>query len=214
MSDSEIIDPPKKRHPRTVLVLLAVLILSLGLGVGVYLVKQEQDKRSKAFTGYSTPKIDVADTLKFARPGDVPLRDDLISDQDARGLFYTFAKQFSQISHLEYQKVSDPRLFFRGKVFLFYDEALDKTYIFSRIENLPFYEGKFMRLWLESDIEQRTIPLSIGKTSLEDDVPVTYHAFMEDGDLRREGKGLMYSYDKIRSVPPKAPENVVLNVHF
>lgn len=211
----------RKNRRHVMLVLVAIFsfsILASGVVAGLVLVKQEQDKRGKAFTGYTVTgggkTSDVADILTYAKPGDIPQRDDLGSEDSVRGVFYQLAKQFGAISHLEYQKVADPTLLLQGKVFLFYDETFNRTYIFSRIENMPAVAGKVNRLWLQSSFEDRSFPLSVSQTVAEDSIPVTYTVFVGDGDLRQEGRSITYSYDTASTANPSRPESIILSVKF
>ncbi len=211
----------KKSRRRVLLLLIAIFSFSFllsGMVAGLVLIKEQQDRRGKAFTGYIVTgggkTSDVTDVLRYARQGDIPQRGDLVSEESVRGIFYQLAKQFGSIWHLEYQKVADPTLLLQGKVFLFYDEALNKTYIFSRIENMPAVVGKVNRLWLQSSFEDRSFPLSVSQTIAEDNISVTYTVFVGDGDLRQEGRSIAYSYDTASTVKPKNPESIILSVKF
>ena len=80
--------------------------------------------------------------------------------------------------------------------FLKYDEKLKKTFVFTRIENLPY--SKLIRLWLNKELGSYRAVGLVDFVS-EQDKLVGYSVFVDDEDLRTY-KDLLFSYDESLTV--------------
>lgn len=178
----------------------SVLVLVIGLSVGVVLVSQKQDIFTKAWTGF-TSNLDI-----FRKQ---PAITEFQTDPKAletKKLFHNLLALYNDTS--EIQNIDIPEFNIKGVAFLKYDEKLQKTFVFSRIENLPY--SKLIRLWVSKDSgDYRAVGLVDFVN--EQDKLVGYSVFVDDRDLRQY-KELLFSYDP--SLTVSYPTAVALTLKF
>ena len=179
---------------------ISSFLLVAGLVTGVVLVKQKQDIFTKAWTGFTS-------NLEIFRKQ--PAITEFQADPKAletKKLFHNLLALYNDTS--EIQNIDIPEFNIKGVAFLKYDDKLQKTFVFSRIENLPY--EKPHRLWGSRDLgDYRAVGL-VDFVS-EQDKLVGYSVFVDDRDLRQY-KELLFSYDPSLSV--SYPTAVALTLKF
>lgn len=205
----------KRGSHRKIQSFFPIIFLGIGLVVAVVVVKQQQDVRNKAFTGYtattSSGTTNTNDVLTLAKPQDLPQDNDLASEQSVRGAFYFLTHQFKEATP-QYQFVSLPDLSIQGKVFFIYKADENQSYVFSRFENMPSLLGRTQHMWLASSIDPIYFHLTTIEFRQEAGMNIAYGVFVGRGDLSKEGTSLVYSYDTQKNA--KQPENTFLVVKF
>ncbi|MBI5358091.1 hypothetical protein HZB69_00470 [Candidatus Amesbacteria bacterium] len=179
---------------------LGVLLLAIGLVVGLTLVNQKQNIFTKAWTGFTT-NLDI-----FRKQ---PISTEFQTDPNAyqtKKLFHNLLALYNDSS--EIQNIDIPEFNLKGVAFLKYDEKLKKTFVFTRIENLPY--SKLIRLWLNKELGSYRAVGLVDFVS-EQDKLVGYSVFVDDEDLRTY-KELLFSYDE--SLTVSFPTSVALTLKF
>jgi len=207
----------KNRHTKQLVGLGALLFLVIGLGVGTVLVQHNQDIRNRAFTGFSVTSenqtVSQTDVLRYAAPETIPQHDAWIDTKSARGLFYTYAKQFKNSSP-EYQEISVPQLSVHGQVFFKYDATTDTSYVFTRFTNLQSVKGKLLELWMPSAFDTSNFYLGTAQFVLEDSYPAAYVISVSNGNLKSEGTSFIFSYDGTSARTNHRPDQSFVVVKF
>lgn len=190
------------------LLLLAGIALSLVLLVGRMGDASLADLRSRAWSGV-TANIERLGALRRASREDInPVHDRSKEDVNSqRKLFHSLTRTYPTA---QVQNIDDPAAGIAGVAFLAFDEQLGKTFVFARIENLPLPTDTFIRFWLVRNVAEYQ-KAGIAEVYREAGVPVTYVAFVRDGDLGSFEK-LLVSYDT--DIAAAAPQLPVLSLAF
>ena len=186
--------------------LILVLIVITGLATSGVL-KGGFDFGSRAWTGFSA---NLAGLTKQASQ----------SGQNASNFSYSMEsyqktkKLFDDLSHTYYnaevQNITIPQFNIIGAAFLKYDETLDKTFIFTSIENFPVPNNQIIRLWITRD-GQVYLPVGVMDFMVSNNRFYGYSVFVRPGDIRNY-KELVFSYDPVVKI--NKPSRVVLSVQF
>ena len=97
-----------------------------------------------------------------------------------------------------------PALAISGQALMKYNRAIGQTLVWSRMENLPRPEGKFVRLWLKAG--DNYTPAGIAEWVKEGETAVAYSVFVRQGNLEAEYQDLVVSYDSVMdALSPEAP---------
>jgi hypothetical protein len=112
----------------------------------------------------------------------------------------------------EYQPFSLSGLVMFGKVFLYYDPMYDKTFIFARIQGVPSLSPHILQWWLQSQYDDVKRPWGPVEMQAENGILVAYAVRIEQGDTRKVGKNLIFSFEK--STTATQPESVLIEVKF
>jgi hypothetical protein len=179
--------------------IFSFLFLVAGLVVGVTLIKQKQNIFTKAWSGFIS-------NLSLAPQSAVTKFETDPAAYETKKLFHNLLALYNDSS--EIQNIDVPEFGLKGVAFLKYDENLKKTFVFTRIENLPF--AKLIRLWLSKDLGSYRAVGLVDFVS-EQDKLVAYSVFVDDEDLRKY-KELLFSYDQSLSV--NFPTAVALTLKF
>lgn len=180
------------------------LVLIIGLSVGVVLVQQKQNIFTKAWSGI----ISNVEVLK-SQLGLTPAtpQEDTSGATESKRLFHNLLKLYPDA---EVQNIDVPEVNVSGAAFLKFDEKVNKTFVYSRIQNLPRPVKGAVRLWLNKNINEFT-PVGITEFLREENFQVSYSVFVRDGDLRTY-QNLLFSYDTSLNIA--APEAVALSLKF
>lgn len=180
-----------------------MLVLVTGLTVGVLLAQQKQNIFGKAWSGV-TANIELLQNRLGLKPSPIA---SLPTQAKSKDLNERLVKAYPKA---EVQDINFPAIEIRGKAYLYYDPLIEKTYVFTRVENLPLLEGKIVRLWLTDN--QNYLPVGIGEFVQENRKAVTYSVFVKPGDLRTNYKELVLSYES--STQTTLPTAAFLNLKF
>lgn len=186
--------------------IISSLVLIVGLVVGLTLVNQKQDIFTKAWTGFTTNLENLKKQLSLTPQ---PVATEFQTDPNAyqtKKLFHNLLALYNDSS--EIQNIDVPEFNLKGVAFLKYDEKLKKTFVFTRIENLPY--AKLIRLWLNKELGSYRAVGLVDFVS-EQDKLVGYSVFVDDEDLRKY-KELLFSYDETLTV--SFPTAVALTLKF
>ncbi len=126
---------------------------------------------------------------------------------ETKKLFDSLSKTYFDA---EVQNINIPEFGVRGAAFLKYDVDLDKTFIFTSVENFPIPQNQVIRLWLTRD-GQVFLPVGILDYSFGEKGLIGYSVFVRPGDIRNY-KELVFSYDPVEKI--NKPARVVLSVLF
>lgn len=189
---------------------LGIFLLVGGLAAGIFLVQRSQELRKKAFTGYEFGGQVKKDVLHLASPQEMVVNDSLADTNSIVGLFYTYSRALKDFQP-EIQYINEPDLQLAGKMFLKYDDILNKSFVFGRIENLPLSGGKFIHLWRKAQ-DGSFQSLGLGEVKYENNIPVTYLAYLSENDIRVGGKSLVVAYDSRLDITQ--PEGSIIEINF
>lgn len=191
-------------HGKRIWAGMSLLLSTLGLVVVVVVAQSPQNIFSRAWSGF---QADLAN-LGLVKPTQPNPLQGLPDDNSAKTLFTRLHFFYWDA---EAQNIDIPQFNIRGVAFVKYDPAVDSTFIFSRLENMPPPEGKALRLWLAKNVSTYT-RAGIAQFVSENGQPVAYSVFSGQGDLRSYQE-LLFSYD-----PPDPeitrPQLVVLSLRF
>lgn len=195
------------RHTLLSLLLLAVFAIVLS-GTVFFLDRGNLgDIRSRAWSGVTVQLTELG-LLREKSKGDINPAEDLTEDAAReRTLFHNLTRTYP---NAEVQNIVDSAASVRGVAFLAYDDALGKTFVYARLENMPVVTGTFVRLWLVKNVTEYQ-KAGIAAFYKEAGLVVLYSAFVRDGDLRSFEK-LLVSYDTV--LTSDHPETVVLSLLF
>ncbi len=180
-----------------------VVVLVVGLATGVFLVQRQQNIIGRAWSGV-TANIELLQSrldLKSSPIASLP------TQAKSKDLYERLVKTYPQA---EVQDIDFPAVEIRGKAYLYYDPLIAKTYVFTRIENLPLLEGKIVRLWLTDNLNY--LPVGISEFVQENGRAVAYSVFVKPGDLRTSYKELVLSWEA--SLQATTPTARFLNLKF
>src|SRR5690606_13742846 len=113
----------------------------LGLGVALFLLQNNQDLRGSAWGGILWRPGLFTESSEHQQPTPPD-----VSNSKTAVLFHQLTKTYWDA---EVANVDLPAYDLRGVVFESYDSELDKSFVFSRIENFPFDASRPLRIWLE-----------------------------------------------------------------
>lgn len=175
--------------------LLLILVSIMGLGGALFLVQTSQDLRSRAFSSYT---INTASKALIDDPS--PLASIPLNPGSAQYLFHELGRTYPTATT---QNINDPGSQIRGVASLYYDEAINKSFAFIRLENVPYFELTPINLWFSNS--NRYSRASIGEFNIEDNKPVAYFVYVADGDLKTKFDQATVSYEAINSSSPILP---------
>lgn len=189
------------RHSLLSLILLAVFAIVLASTVFLLDRGGLGDIRSRAWSGASV-QLTALGLLRQKSQGDInPIDNAKEEENSQRRLFHSLTRTYPDA---EVQNIQDLSAGVRGVAFLKYDADLKKTFVYSRIENMPGTVNNFIRLWLVKDINQYQ-KAGIAEETRENGIQVIYSVFVRDGDLRDNDR-LTISYDTVKdSAEPELP---------
>jgi len=208
-----LIHPREKRSPARRVFSAAVLGVLVIAGVWVVGRGGTGDIRSRAWSGVVVNVENLRAKLGGLRVPETgqdpnPVKGTQGKDtKDSRELFHSLTRTYY---NAEVQNISEPSVGVAGVAFLQYDQKLNKTFVFTRIENLPVPATGFVRLWLVSDASEYQ-KAGVAEFFTEQGKPVIYSVFVRDGDLRTYKK-LLFSYDDV--LEAREPELVVVSINF
>ena len=185
---------------------ISYLLLVIGLVVGLVLVNQKQNIFTKAWTGFTANLENIARQLTL-NPTTTEFKIEE-SAEATKKLFHILLAQYS--GKAEIQNIDLPKFGISGVAMLKYDETINKTFVYSRIENLPRPSEGIVRLWVVKNINTYT-PVGIVDFVRENNNPVGYSVFVQPGDLRVNDE-LLVSYDP--SVTSPTPQGVAISLKF
>ncbi len=179
-----------------VLNVVVTLVLVGGLVTGFHLVQQEQNIFGKAWSGV-TANAELLQSRLGLKASPIASLPTQAKSKDL------YSRLIDTYPTAEVQDIDFPAVEIRGKAYLYYDPLIEKTYVFSRIDNLPWLEGKIVRLWLTDNLNY--LPVGIGEFVQEDGKAVTYSVFVKPGDLRTNYKELVLSWESsLQATTPTA----------
>lgn len=170
--------------------LLVVFLLIVSFVLIITVVQNPKtigDLRSRAWSGVTINK-EILESRLGLRASLVELLPQQAKSQD---LFWKLAKTYSLA---ETAQIQLPGLNIRGQARFHYDPVLDKSFLFSRIENVPPLEGRVMRTWLFSGADY--LPVGIGEFVREGELVVAYSVFVTQGDVRSRFGQLVFSFEQ------------------
>ncbi len=187
---------------------LSLLLLAFFSLVMIVLVTVVQkgtvgDFRSRAWSGI-TANVQLLQGRLGLTPSPVTV---LPKEAKSQALFRKLTKTYPKA---ELQTIDFPALSIKGQAFLHYDPLIDRTYVFTRIENLPKLEKRIVRLWLTDG--QEYVPVGISEFVREESRSVAYSVFVKDGNTKSQFTQLEFSYDT--SLRETAPIATFLNLRF
>lgn len=187
---------------------LSLLLLAFFSLVMIVLVTVVQkgtvgDFRSRAWSGI-TANVQLLQGRLGLIPSPVTL---LPKEAKSQALFRKLTKTYPKA---ELQVIDLPALSIQGQAFLHYDPLIDRTFVFTRIENLPKLEKRIVRLWLTDS--SAYVPVGISEFVREENRAVAYSVFVKDGNIKSQFTQLEFSYDL--SVRETAPTASFLNLRF
>lgn len=188
---------------KRVLAGMSLLLSMVGLVAVVMASRSPQNIFSKAWSGV-TANVELLQSRLGLTPSPVA---SLPTQAKSKDVYDRLVKAYPRA---EIQDVDLPAIDIRGRAYLHYAPLIDKTYVFSRIENLPLLEGKFVRLWLTDN--QSYLPVGISEFVQENNRAVAYSVFVKPGDVRANYKELVLSYES--STQTAVPTTGFLNLKF
>ncbi len=193
--------PPRRSRRFPILSVLALVVLVGGMVAALIASQTNLDLRQWAWGG-----MNVNTSGLNGEKSDLSQMS-LTSGEDSETvrLFKELTKTYYQA---DVMNVSIPEFEIQGVVLKQYDPELDKTFVFSRMENLPLIQA-VPRMWITmGDVD---FPASVGEVVLESDKPVTYYLAIIEGD---DGPydTLHFSYDE--SIEVKEPNAPFLSIDF
>lgn len=180
---------------------LSLLLLAFFSLVMIVLVTVVQkgtvgDFRSRAWSGITT-NVQLLQGRLGLTPSPVTV---LPKEAKSQALF---RKLIETYPNAELQTIDLPGLSIKGQAFLQFDPLIDRTFVFTRIQNLPKLEKRIVRLWLTDG--QEFVSVGISEFVQEENRGVAYSVFVKDGDLRVTFKELIFSYEtSLQSSSPAA----------
>ena len=180
--------------------IISSLVLVIGLVVGLTLVNQKQNIFTKAWSGF-TSNLDI-----FKKQPVITEFQTVPKALETKRLFHSLLALYNDTS--EIQNIDVPEFNIKGVAFLKYDEKLQKTFVFTRIENLPY--SRLIRLWVSNKLSQYRAVGIVDFVSEQEQL-VGYSVFVDDNDLRQY-RDLVFSYDSSPTV--SFPSAVVLTLKF
>ena len=178
---------------------LPVLLLVGGLVAGVTLVLQNQDLRSKAFTGFGINTTNVSQSI-IDNPS--PLSSIPADSSSAQYLYHELAQTYPTAAT---QNIQQDGVELTGTASLAYDEEIDTTLVFIRLENVPYFEFTPMNLWFHNVDTNKLARVAIAEFTVEDSKPVAYFVYSAAGDLRQQYQLAYISYEEINQTEPLLP---------
>ncbi|MEK7163637.1 MAG: hypothetical protein AAB768_00665 [Patescibacteria group bacterium] len=165
--------------------ILALVLLVGGIFAATKLTKKPTNPPSKAWTGVTTNP----EALPVPEPAkdNLPTQMESASSRMFGDLVLAFPAAEKQDINIISSKIS-------GKAYLHYDKFVDKTYVFTRLENLSIPSGQVVRFWL-SNIEKQYVSVGVGEFINENGKSVLHSVFVKDGNLKDTYKELTASYE-------------------
>lgn len=177
--------------------------------MGVVLAQNPQNLLSRAWSGVvvNVERLRDLGQKRDVNPAGVASEDE---PNSSRLLFHKLNRTYYDA---EVQNILEPAVGVTGVAFLKYDEALNRTFVFARIENLPVLLDKVVQLWLVKNINEAYQKVGIAEffQDVKGGGPVAYSVFTHEGDLRTYQE-LWVAYDTGVDVP--GPESVVIRLKF
>ena len=164
---------------------VSLLLSGVGLVAVVMLVGQQQNIFSRAWSGITANTANLRLQLRLA-----PETSPLPTAARSKDLYDKLTQAYPTV---EKAVIDLPALGIQGEAYLHHDSLIDKTFVFSRIENLPLVEGRIVGLWLTDG--QVYSPVGISEFVEEGGQTVAYSVFVKEGDLKSEFKEWVFSYD-------------------
>lgn len=161
------------------------------------------DLRSRAWSGV-TANVELLQSRFGLVPSPIA---SLPTEAKSQALFQKLKKTYPRA---ELQTIDLPALSIQGEAYLHYDGLIDRTYVFTRIENLPKLEARIVRLWLTDG--QTYVPVGISEFVREEHRGVAYSVFVKEGNIKSQFTQLVFSSDP--SVRESAPTAAFLNLRF
>lgn len=191
---------------------LSLLLLAFFSLVMIVLVTVVQkgtvgDFRSRAWSGitYNAQQLQLLTGLKKKEPNPFTYEKD--HPGSTKTLFHKLTRTYFDA---EVQNINLPSLNISGVAFLKYDTDLKKSFVYTRIENLPLPVNQVVRLWMKSKTNEYT-KVGIASYYLEFDRNVAYSVYVTDGDIRTNDS-LLVSFDSYDAIVE--PQAVVLQLKF
>lgn len=195
---------PQQNHHRprvspTVLLSLLLLIITLPLGA-LYISQQKQltDVRTRAASPIPKPTL-LQDKPAVATPSSKPANV-LAYERLNKTYFGQYVNDLSVLKARVWNVFVADRLI-HGTVFLKYDDTVDKTFIFSRLQGLVPVTKKAFHLWLVNN--DRFSKAGVIDVADEDGVSTGYSSFEQIGDFRNYEQ-LVISHDASESAKPQS----------
>ncbi len=170
---------PRRRHSRRGLLgaVLVVLVLGLGLVAALLASQTNLDLRQFAWGGVNL------NTSLFQQRWLGPNLQEVI----ARAPSQAGVKEvFHQLTRLYWDadvvNISLPQFDFNGVAFKAYEPSRNVTYIFARLNNVPWVEGKYLALWLEGN-DGSWLYAGSPEYTIESGVLVAYFTFPLEGKV-------------------------------
>ena len=161
---------------------LSLVLLVAGLGVGLTLINQKQNIIGRAWSGI-TSNFTLLLNLPGSQPKSITAKSQAL-----------YTKLLQTYPDAEVQAIDIPGMNIRGQAHLYYDRLIDKTYVFSRLENLPYLSTRIVRLWLLNS-NQEYSPAGISEFVTENNNSIAYSVFVKPGNLKTNFSELVFSYD-------------------
>lgn len=190
--------PQRKRFLAGVSLLLSTVGLVVVLGV----IGSPQSWLGRAWSGV-TVNVELLQSRLLRRSA----VENLPKEAESQEMFIRLVEVYLQA---ETQNIDLAALGIKGKALMQYDPLIDKTLVWSRIENLPMVEGKIVRLWLTDG--QIYLPVGVSEFVEENGLGVAYSVFVSDGNLKTQFSELVFSYDSSMTIT--SPAAAFLNLRF
>lgn len=193
------------RHSLLSLLLLAVFAIVLAGTVFLLDRGGLGDIRSRAWSGASV-QLTALGLLRQKSQGDInPIDNAKEEENSQRRLFHSLTRTYP---NAEVQNIDEPSAGVKGVAFLKYDAQLGKTFVYSRLANMPVPQTGFVQLWISKNVNEYQ-KAGIAQWHNEAGIAVLYSVFVRDGDLRG-WETLLVSYDT--DTKGARPELVVLSL--
>mgnify|MGYP001579460004 CR=1 FL=1 len=182
--------------------ILALVLLVGGIFAATKLTKKPTNPPTKAWTGVTTN----SEAIPAPEPtkNNLPAQTESASSKMFKNLVLAFPTAEKQDIKLTSLNIS-------GEAFLHYDKFVDKTYVFTRLENLIVPPDQVVRFWL-SNANKEYVSVGVGELINENEKSVLHSVFAKDGNLEKTYKDLIVSYES--SLQADIPTRPFINLKF
>jgi hypothetical protein len=196
----------KQRLRKKWKVVMEMGLITVGIFVSVVVVLNYRDIRDKAFSGFDVNRDALSKKSSEYQSGGSKVA--TVSDGTQKKLFGMLTETYLKP---DVQDIDVPDLKISGVVMLAYDEKINKSFVYSRLNNFFVPAGQILRMWIIGK-DNKILPGSVSEFTLESGELVAYNVFAAEGDLRKEYQFVVYSFDN--SLESSKPDLTVITVLF
>ena len=187
--------------------ILALILLVGGVFAATKLTKKPTNPPAKAWDGYGLSATELQKRSEVAKnflPNIKPY-----SSFPTKDFYNTLVAKAPDAEVVSFREQSIGMV---GTAYMKYVDSLGKSFVFSRIEGIPYPDKGLIRLWITRD-EKSYEPVGMVEFTYEPKIKaaVGYSVFASEKDLRMYKK-LIFSYDSAFKII--APESVAITLNF